>query len=171
MPLYPPSVGGTGTSITSEVDVANTTTPATLISLTLLTGSIQAGNTWLIDVAGTVQVTSTSGTLVFQPSVAGVNTNQTVTMGSQGSSGGPAGFWLQAVVTVRTNGASGTLVATGRGEIELSSRVNLSSGTTITTAAVDTTVASPVVALTATWATQNAANSLKVVTGTIRQVA
>jgi hypothetical protein len=156
-------------AITSEQDVANTVTETTLVSLAAPSGRLRAGSTYRIELMGTVQVQATSGSLTFRSYVgANAGTSQPV-MATQAGAGGPSAFWLTMYVTVRTTGASGTFVSHGFGEIELTTRVNLQNST-LTTAVVDTTVASPVIKATAQWATASATNVLKVHIATIEQV-
>jgi hypothetical protein len=159
----------TSTAIVSEVDVANTVTETTLVSLTLPTGSLRAGTTYRINLMGTIQVQSTSGSLVFKPYLGANASTAQPTMSTVTTGAGPSAFWLVIYLTVRTTGASGTFVGHGFGEMELTSRVNLQNST-LTTAVVDTTAASPVIKVTATWATASATNVLKVHLATIDQV-
>jgi hypothetical protein len=151
----------------SEVDVASTGTETDLVTLTLPTGYLKAGTAFRIDLSGTAQFISTSGTLTFRAYLGGVVSTETVQMASQGSAGGPSGFWLTMLVTVRAADVSGTFVSTGRGEIESATRVNLSQGNVLTTATVNTTQASPVVKVSAQWQTADPSNALKVSVATI----
>ncbi|HEX4087499.1 MAG TPA: glycosyl hydrolase family 28-related protein [Trebonia sp.] len=153
---------------TPPVTVQNTATETTLVTLTLPPGVLQAGSTYRINVMGTVQVQATSGTLTFKPYVGGTAAAQTPQMLTQGSSAGPVSFWLEMYVAVQTAGASGTYAAHGRGEIEFTSRVNLHTDSTTTTA-VDTQTATTV-KLTAEWATASTTNILTIVAATIERV-
>lgn len=159
---------GTRTAISSPVTVSNTTTETPLVSLGLPPGILAAGSTYRINVMGTVQVQATSGTLTFKPYIGGTAA-QTPQMATQGSAAGPVAFWLEMYVSVDTTGTSGTYVAHGRGEMEFSSRVNLVTSSTTTTAV--NTVTAATVKLTATWATASATNILTVSIATIEQVA
>jgi Pectate lyase superfamily protein len=157
------------TAIAAEVDVTNTTTETTVVSLALPGGLLAAGSTWRISARGTIQVAATSGTLTFRPYIGGTAAAQAAQMASQGSAGGPVSFWAEFLVTVRTAGSSGTYLAHGAGEIELPSRVNLSTSS-LATAAVDTTAAAPVIKLTAQWAAASASNALAVSIASISRV-
>jgi hypothetical protein len=158
------------TAIVTEVDVTNTTTETTLVTLALPTGSLRAGSTYRINVMGSCSTVSTSGTLTFRPYLGTNAAAQTPQMASQGTGSAAGGFFLEMYVTVRTTGSSGTFIAHGRGEIELSAaRVNLTN-TSLATAVVNTTTASPVIKLTAQWATASASNTLSVSVATIEQV-
>jgi hypothetical protein len=154
----------------SEVDVTNTGTETTLVTLTLPTGSLRAGSSYRINVMGSCSTLSTSGTLTFKAYLGANAAAQQPQMASQGTGSAAGGFFLEVFVTVRTTGATGTFIAHGRGEIELSAaRVNLTN-TSLATAVVDTTAAGPVIKLTAQWATASASNALSVSMATIEPV-
>ena len=156
-------------AITAEVDVANTTTETTLVTLAAPTGGLRAGTTYRINVMGTCQNQATSGTLTFRPYLGANAAAQQPTVASITSAAGPGGFWLELFVTVRTTGATGTYVAHGRGEIENATRINLTV-TSLATTVVNTTTANPVIKLTAQWATASATNALSVSLATIELV-
>jgi Putative Ig domain len=152
----------------SEVDVTNTGTETTLVTLTLPTGSLRAGSSYRINVMGTVATLATSGTLTFKTYL-GANAAAQQPQMTSNAGFATSGFFLEMFVTVRTTGASGTYIAHGRGEIEFTTRMNLTT-TSVATAVVDTTAASPVIKLTATWATPSASNVLAVSLATIEPV-
>ena len=161
------------TAITSEVNLNTSVTETTVVTMTLPTGELIAGSTFRIKVLGTVQVTSTSGTLTFRPYLGANVSTETFQMAGQTSAEGPVAFWLEVDITVRTTGSSGTYVAAGYGRIEFvtNAATNIPlKNTTATTATVDTTAATPVIKLTAQWATSNASNILKVETATIERI-
>jgi hypothetical protein len=156
----------TSTATVAEVDVTNTGTETTLITLTLPTGSLRAGSCYRINIMGSCQIQATSGTLTFRPYLGANVAAETMQMTSQTNAAGPNAFWAEFYVTVRTTGTTGTYVAHGRGEMEFATRVNLQA-TGTTTATVNTTLASPVLKLTAQWATASLTNALQVTLATI----
>jgi hypothetical protein len=156
-------------SSTAQFSLANSTTQTDIISMTLGSAVLTAGATFRIKVKGTVQVKATSGTLLFKPYLGGTVAAQTFQLPNQTSAAGPVQFWLETDVTVRTTGAGGTFAAGGSGLVIIGGWFPLAS-TTAGTAAVDTTVSSPIVKLAAVWATADVANVLLVETATIEQV-
>jgi hypothetical protein len=164
-----PELAGGLTANTAQVNLNTSTTETSVITFTLPTGSLVAGSTFRLKVRGTVQVQATSGTLTFRPYLGANVSTETFQMASQGTAAGPVAFNLEVDITVRTVGASGTYVANGFGRIEFATAVILTT-TIATTAVVDTTAATPVVKLTAQWATSSATNILKVETATVERI-
>lgn len=156
----------------TQLNLNTSTTETDVISLTLPTGVLQAGTTFRITARGTIQVQATSGTLTFRPYVQGVVSTETYQLASQGGAAGPFGFALSVDMTVRTTGASGTYISQGLLHIvnAATTLINVST-TTATTATINTAATSPIVKLTAQWATSSATNILKVETAVLEQVA
>lgn len=166
--LFVPSyVGWAGSA---ETSLTNTTTPGTLVALTVGSGQLQAGSAFRITARGSVQVATTSGTLTFTPQLGANAAAQTFQMASQGSAAGPVAFFLQTDVVVRSAGASGAYISHGYGRIEFTTPSVLST-TSTTTAAVDTTQPTTTIQLNAAWATASASNILLVETAVIERLA
>jgi hypothetical protein len=156
----------------AQVSVTNTTTATDVTpSWTLPAGKLAAGSAFRIKLKGTVQVTSTSGTLTFTPYIQGTALAQTAVMATQTSAAGPVAFTLEFDISVRTTGSSGTAIATPWGIVNFTTPAYLTS-TSASTTTVNTTSAasSNVIKVQATWGTANAANSLLVQTATIERV-
>ena len=156
-------------SRTSQFSLANSTTQTDIVTMTLGSGVLVVGSTFRIIVKGTIQVVATSGILTFRPYIGANAAAQTFVMPTQGSAAGPVQFWLEADVTVRSTGAGGLYVGGGSGLVIIGGWYPLAS-TSSSGVTVDTTVSSPVVKLTAQWATADVANILKIETATIEQV-
>lgn len=156
------------TSISAPVVVSNTAAETTLVQLSLPPGVLQPDSTYRINVMGTIATVATSGSLTFKAYMGSTAAAQQPNMPSNAGFSTSA-FWLEMYVSVDSTGVSGTYVAHGRGEIEFSSRVNLATSSTTTTA-VNTTGSVPI-KLTATWATASASNVLTASIASIEKVA
>ena len=158
-------------SIASEFSLSNSTTATTIISASLGPTVLQAGATYRVTLMGTVQCAATSGTLTFTPFIQGTALAQTCQMASQGSAQGPVFFNLQYLITVRSDGASGTAIAQPFGIINTSTLTYLASTSNSTTTINTTaTASSAVLSVKAQWATASTSNTLLVETATIERV-
>lgn len=166
--VFVPSYIGWATP--TEVSVANTTTSTQLVQLTVGTGQLQAGSAFRFVVRGTVQTTSTSGTLTFTPQIGATAASQTYQMATQTSAAGPVPFFLEINAVVRSAGSSGLYITHGYGRVEFTTPALLAT-TNATAAALDTTQATTVLQLNAAWATANAANILLVESAIIERLA
>jgi hypothetical protein len=155
------------TSTTSQFNLNTSSTETIIVNGTL--NQLLAGSAVRIQVFGTIQVQSTSGPLTFTTYVGTNASAETFVMPTQTSAAGPVPFTLDAICVVRTASATGTYVTNGYGRIEFATPVLLTPSS-IATAVVDTTVASPLIKITATWGTNSATNILKVETATIERV-
>jgi hypothetical protein len=159
-------------SRTTELNLNTSTTETDVINKAAVWGQLAVGSTFRITIFGTVQTQATSGTLTFRTYLGATAATQTFQMPSQTGASGPFGFHLNIMLTIRSLGASGTMIVGGWGEINFATRVPLTT-TSASTTTVDTTGSGstiPLVKATAQWATSSATNILKVETATIEQV-
>jgi hypothetical protein len=158
-------------SIASEFSLSNSTTATAIISTTLGPTVLQAGATYRITLMGTVQCAATSGTLTFTPFIQGTALAQTCQMATQGSAQGPVFFNLEYLITVRTDGTSGTAIAKPFGIINTSTLTYLAStSASATTVNTTATASSAVLKVQAQWATASTSNTLLVETATVERV-
>jgi hypothetical protein len=161
------------TAITSEFSLTSSNAASTIVTYSVPVATLGAGSSFLIRLDGTVQTTSTSGTLTFTPYIQNTALAQTAVMASQTSANAASPFYLEYRLTVRTTGTSGTAIAKPYGVINLATSgvVYLTSTSTSTTTINTTSSAStPTLYVQAQWATANASNSLLVETATIERV-
>ena len=158
--------------LSSEFTLSNTGTLTQIISATLPSNSLAVGSTFRIKCVGTVQFASTSGTLTFTPSVAGVASTMTPQMATQTTGAGPFVFSLEIMIVIRSIGTSGTYMAYGMGSlINSATPVAIVPSTTPAVTTINTTTATPAVSLSAQWATASVSNALKIETAIIERVA
>jgi hypothetical protein len=150
-----------GPSSSSEVTIATVTLP---------TNFLAAGTSFRFKFQGTLQLQATSGTLTIRMYV-GANAGQTLVLASQGSLVAASYCAFEGVATVRTTGASGTYIATGELYAMTSATAVLQcmQGGSATTV-VNTTAATPVVKVTAQFATSSTTNILIAQNATIEIV-
>lgn len=156
--------------VTSEVSVSNTNAETTILTATLPTGLLTATTVFRFKFYGTVQLQATSGALTFRMYI-GANAGQTVQLASVTSAQARVGCAFDGMAGMRTSGASGTFIANGEFYLYTSAtamRDAIQGAETTTT--VDTTASTPVVKLTAQFATQSATNILRVQNGLIEIV-
>lgn len=181
----PPALSGGGTSplysrldhthrspgsiavVTSQTSVGpSSNAETTLLTDTLPTGILAAGTTFRFHIEGTVQLQATSGALTFKMYV-GATAGQTVVMATRGILAA-APFLFDGTATVRSTGGSGTYITTGEFRfITGATAVGVQAQGGASTTTVDTTAATPVVKLTAQFATSSTTNILLVQTGAI----
>ena len=158
-------------SITAAASVGPSVgTEVTIATVTLPTNFLFAGTSFRFKFQGTLQLQATSGTLTLKMYV-GANAGQTVQLASQGSLVAQSYCEFEGLATVRSTGASGTFIATG-------ALYTLTSATAVlqcmqggaSTTVVDTTAATPVVKLTAQFATSSTTNILIAQNATIEIV-
>jgi hypothetical protein len=126
------------TTRSTELNLNTSVTETTAVSYTLAQSLLQVGTTFRVTLRGTVQVTSTSGILTLRVYLGANAASQTFVMATQTAAAGPVAFFLQADITVRTTGASGTYIVAGEGAIAFTTRVFLDNASATTTV-VDTT--------------------------------
>ena len=159
------------TATTAQYALTNSATAGTIVTYTVPAATLGAGSTFRVTLNGTIQTTSTSGTLTFTPYIQNTALAQTAVMATQTSANAAAAFSLEYTFTVRSAGASGTAIAKPFGIIGFATPVYLSStSTTATTVNTTSSASNTSLYVTATWATANAANSLLVETATIERV-
>jgi hypothetical protein len=163
------------TSLTSEFSLTNSSANTNVIITTLPSSlpALAAGTTYRVQLNGTVQTQATSGALTFTPIVQGAALTQTAVMATQTSANAASPFFLDYVITVRTTGTSGTVIAKPYGIINLATSgvVYLTSTSTGTTTVNTTPTASAfTLGVQAQWATASATNTLLVETATIERV-
>lgn len=159
---------------TAQVSVTTSVTETDLITATLATGTLAVGTTFRIRVRGTLQTQATSGILTFRFYLATVAASATLVLPTQVALG-PFFVQVEADLTVRSIGGTGTYVCTPMGlwqgsatailPIPPGTIANVNATNTINTAAT-----TPIVKATAQWATSSATNSLKIETGTIERI-
>lgn len=159
------------TSLASEFALTDSASAAVIIGTNLDPGLLAVGATYRISVDGTIQVAATSGTLTFTAYLQNTALAQTAQMPSQGVAAGPVPLHLDCDITVRSTGASGTVIAKPFGLIGFTPPLIIGS-TSASATTVDTTAAasSTALALQAQWASALPANSLLVETATIERV-
>lgn len=127
-------------------------------------GYLTTGAHFRITMQGSIQTTSTSGTLTFTPSLQNTALNTGV-MPSVTSANAASGFWCQTDITVRSTGTTGTAIAKTFGVVNLATTgvtCIASTATTATTINTTSTASSTVLMMQAQWATNNASNALLV---------
>lgn len=157
----------------SEFSLTNSTTATTIITYSVPPATLGAGSSFRVRLDGTVQTTSTSGTLTFTPQIQGTALAQTAAMPTEASANAASPFFLEYIYTVRTTGVSGTAIAKPYGIINLAtSGVTYLTSTSTATTTINTTAAagSNSLLVQAQWATANASNSLLVETATIERI-
>lgn len=129
-------------SIAANVATSGTTEKQ-IVFLTLAANSLVAGTTFRCDVFGAVTTAGSATAITFRIRIGSTTLtgNIATTLGPSGSAvTGP--FWFTALVTVRTNGASGTVIGNcslvGQGTSSAFAN-NVTLSTTAATVAVDTT--------------------------------
>jgi hypothetical protein len=143
---------------TAGVTVANTTTETTLLgggigTLTLPVNSLVIGKTVRIRAAGKVSTTGTP-TLLFNFKL-GATVIVTTGAVATGSGLANAGWNLDLVMTCRTTGGTGTVIADGTANVSTTVEPLVSTATTT----IDTT-ATQAISVTATWGTAAAGNTI-----------
>lgn len=161
--------GGGIAAAAAQVSLSNSTTLTQVIG-TNAPVPLNVAATYRIQLSGTVQVASSSGTLTFTPLVVGTALAQTCQMPTQGSAAGPVAFELRYVITVRTTGTSGTVIAKPFGLINFSTPFYLTSTSASTTTINTASTSIPIIGLQAQWATANASNILLVDIATIERI-
>lgn len=166
---------------TAQVAYSTSTAEVQLVGATLGTNELDfmgAGAVYRFYIAGGISWIATSGALTFRVYLGATAAAQTIVMLTQASAGGtfaqPIPFHLEAYAQIRTTGSGGTYIAWGRGMAWTSATavVNFlpASGSGLaTTAAVNTTAATPVAKLTSQFATSSANNGIKVEVATIER--
>jgi hypothetical protein len=158
-------------SITAAASVGpSSNSEVTIATVTLPTNFLLAGTSFRFKFQGTLQLQATSGTLTLKMYI-GATAGQTVQLASQGSLVASSYCEFEGLATVRTTGGSGTYITTGRLTAYTSATAVLAcmQGGASTTA-VDTTAATPVVKLTAQFATSSSTNILIAQNATIEVV-
>lgn len=158
---------GSLVEVTSQVSVGpSSSAETTILTTTIPTGILAVGTTFRFKLTGTVQLQATSGALTFRMYV-GATAGQTVQMASRGILAA-AYFWFEGTATVRSTGASGTYITNGEfGFYTGATAVGVQAQGGASTTTVDTTASTPVVKLTAQFATSSTTNVLLVQTGAI----
>jgi hypothetical protein len=158
---------GSIVEVTSQVSVGpSSNTETTILTTAIPTGVLAVGTTFRFRLTGTVQLQATSGALTFRMYV-GATAGQTVVMATRGVLAA-AYFWFEGTATVRSTGGSGTYITNGEfGFYTGATAVGVQAQGGASTTTVDTTAASPVVKITAQFATSSTTNILLVQTGTI----
>jgi hypothetical protein len=157
--------------ITSQVSVGpSSTTETTIATATLPTNFLAAGTSFRFKFQGTLQLQATSGILTLRMYV-GATAGQTVVIASQTSAVAASFCEFEGIATVRTTGASGTYISTGKLTVHNADTtvINARQGGASTTT-VDTTATTPVVKMTAQFATSSTTNILLVQNATIEIV-
>lgn len=144
--------------IISQVSITNTTSETTILTRTVPADSLSASTIIRFHFQGTHQNQDSSGTLTIRMYV-GSNAGQIVQLASQ-SAISESFVEFEGMAAVRTAGASGTFITTGKYVIHDSatSKVTATQGGASTTS-VDTT-SSTVIKMTAQWESALADNSL-----------
>lgn len=158
-------------SRTTELNLNTSVVETDIINKAAVWGQLVVGSTFRISLLGTIQTQATSGILTFRVYLGATAAAQTFVMPTQGVSAA-VGFHLNIMLTIRSLGAAGTMIASGWGEINFATPARLTT-TSVSTTTVDTTGSGstvPLVKATAQWATSSATNILKVETATIEQV-
>lgn len=153
-------------AITSAVTVANTTNETSLLTVTLPANFLKVGTSIRLTASGVAGTTSSAPTWTFRVrigSVGSVLTGNIVTSiaPTPAISQTAKGWQVDALITLRTTGSSGTIIGNGVCANELSATApndNKLSATT-GTVVVDTTQQRDL-ALTVQWGTANAANTI-----------
>lgn len=155
-------VAGGLASLTAEFSLSNTTTETDVLSTTLPTGDLVAGATYRVRLHNTVLNLLASNTLTLKVYLGGVALSGSFAWNGALTN---AAVWNEFLFTVRSVGASGTVmcnsVGTGSG--------NGSSAVTATNT-VDTTTATPVLKVTAQFSAANASNNVKIELAVIERV-
>lgn len=150
-----------GPSDNSEVEI---------MSATLPTNFLKQGTTFRFQFRGTVRLQATSGTLTFKLYI-GANAGQVIQLASVASAQAEVACEFEGIATVRSTGGSGVFISTGAFYLLTSAtamRDAIQGGSATT--AVDTTAATPVVKLTAQFATSSTTNCVYAQTGTIEVI-
>jgi hypothetical protein len=158
-------------STTSQVSVGpSSTTETTIATVTLPTNFLLAGTSFRFKFQGTLQLQATSGTLTIRMYI-GSTAGQTLVLTSQTGAVAASYCEFEGMATVRTTGSSGTYITTGKIAIFTtdSAMLNARQGGASTTT-VNTTASTPVVKMTAQFATSSSTNILLVQNATIEIV-
>jgi hypothetical protein len=158
------SPGGVA-ALTSAFTLANSTTETQALVFSIPANFMAAGTTFLLSGFGVVStVAATGGTVTWR-----VRIGSTTLTGNIATSLAPAtaagittiAFELMVLVTVRTAGASGTVIGNGSssGNVGTAGALVYTGSGTTATVAVDTTAAK-LVELTAQWSAANASNTV-----------
>jgi hypothetical protein len=158
-------------SNTSQVSVGpSSSSETTILTVTLPTNFLAAGTSFRFKFKGTLQLQATSGTLTLRMYIGGT-AGQTIVLTSQTSAVSASYCEFEGMATVRTTGASGTYITSGRLYVHTGDTAILNArqgGSSTTT--VDTTASTPVVKMTAQFATSSSTNILLVQNATIEVV-
>lgn len=156
------------TSRLTQFQLLSSATETDIITMAAKSATLKAGSTFKITIRGSVRNAATSGTLTFKVYIGANAAPQTFVLPTQTSSSSEKDFSLEATLVIRTDGASGTFVASAHSKVPLGGWFSI--GSIVTgTSAVDTT-ADQTVKITAQWQTSNSANILTLETATIEQM-
>jgi hypothetical protein len=148
-------------AITSQVSINTTITETTIATVTLPTNFLLAGTTFRFRFQGTHQNQATSGILTFRMYL-GTN-SISVVFPTQTNAVAASYMEFEGIATVRTTGSSGTFIATGSYWVMNASTTSIAAAQGgASTAVVNTTASTPIVKVTAQWATSSATNALLV---------
>jgi len=161
------SLSGVAT-LTSQLNVTNTTNETTILTYTAPANSLVAGSQFRFSFSGTHQNQATSGTLIFRIYI-GTNAGQNITLGS-GSARSQTYMEFSGVATIRTAGSSGTFISSGLYSIHTSATAMTKAYlTSFSTTTVNTT-SSAVIRITAQWQTASSTNSLLIQNACIERI-
>jgi hypothetical protein len=163
------AIGGV-TCIAAQSAVSNTSSETAIVTTTIPTNTLRAGTTFRYSAIIRHNNQATSGILTFRMYVGGTAT-QTIVMATQTGALANVPAIFEGKATIRTTGAGGTYIGTGHYQIMSTATAVIQYGQVGTsTAAVDTTAATPTVRLTAQWATSSTTNYLTIQNACIEQV-
>jgi hypothetical protein len=149
------------TSLASAFSLTNSAAETTVITTTLPTGSLVAGSTFRVTLQG--NCINVSGHTCTIKLYLGANAaSQTDSFAATVATN----FVVRYMMTVRTTGASGTYIAMLEGPLSNGSTLSTSVATTV----VDTTAASPVLKVTATFSGASATDVINVAIGAIERI-
>jgi hypothetical protein len=163
---------------TAEAAASNSAAELTIISAILGTNELSfagAGAVYKFTIAGSLTLQATSGALTFRVYLGATAAAQTFVMPTQASAIATAApFMLEVWAQVRTTGSGGTYIAGGYGLLWPTTTTVIyilaAAGAGLaSTAAVDTTAATPTAKLTCQFATASLSNAIKVEVATIER--
>lgn len=160
--------------LTSPVSISNSSSETDLITLTIAGGTMSAGTTYLIRAYGVIGTTSSAPTATWRVRIGSGTTGDTLITSiapTVATSLSNKPWCIEFMVTVRTSGASGTIIGNGviNGEYSTTLAQAVKGTATTATVSVDTTI-SRVLHMSFQFGTANASNTLAVHNATIDRI-